>query len=211
MVKEQKSNYITLSGEVMQEPVYSHSCGGEDYFAFPLRCLRLSGTEDLLNVVLSRTHLEQLDGRPGDRVGVIGQVRSYNNHSGQGNKLVITVRVQTLFPAPAQEDHNRVMLTGNLCRKPVYRRTPLGREIADLLLAVNRGNGKADYLPCIAWGGQARRAAWWEVGDRVCIRGRLQSRRYRKVLGSDVVEKVAYEVSGILVERVVSEKSLKKA
>ena len=103
-----------------------------------------------------------------------------------------------------------MLLVGNLCRKPVYRRTPLGREIADLLLAVNRGTGKADYLPCIAWGGQARRAGWWNVGDRVCVRGRLQSRRYRKVVGSDVGEKVAYEVSGILVERVVSEKSLKK-
>ena len=167
MVREQKNNYAALSGEVIQEPIYSHSAGGEDYFTFPLRCLRLSGAEDLLNLVLSRTQLEQLDGRPGDRVG-------------------------------------------NLCRKPVYRRTPLGREIADLLLAVNRGCGKADYLPCIAWGGQARRAGWWNVGDRVCVRGRLQSRRYRKVIGSDVVEKVAYEVSGILVERVVSEKSLKK-
>ena len=168
---------------VIQEPIYSHSAGGEDYFTFPLRCLRLSGAEDLLNLVLSRTQLEQLDGRPGDRVGVVGQVRSYNNHSGQGSKLVITVRVQALFPAPAQEDSNQVRLVGNLCRKPVYRRTPLGREIADLLLAVNRGCGKADYLPCIAWGGQARRAGWWNVGDRVCVRGRLQSRRYRKSSG----------------------------
>ena len=203
MVREQKNNYVALSGEVIQEPTYSHSAGGEDYFTFPLRCLRLSGAEDLLNIILSRSHLEQLDAQPGDRVGLVGQVRSYNNHSGQGSKLVITVRVQEFFPAPAQEDSNRVLLVGNLCRKPVYRRTPLGREIADLLLAVNRGTGKADYLPCIAWGGQ-------NVGDRVCVRGRLQSRRYRKAVGSDVVEKVAYEVSGILVERVVSEKSLKK-
>ena len=226
MVREQKNNYAALSGEVIQEPIYSHSAGGEDYFTFPLRCLRLSGAEDLLNLVLSRTQLEQLDGRPGDRVGVVGQVRSYNNHSGQGSKLVITVRVQALFPAPAQEDSNQVRLVGNLCRKPVYRRTPLGREIADLLLAVNRGCGKADYLPCIAWGGLARRCGALEVGDGVRIEGRLQSRaytkvdhgvsgrlqsrRYRKVVGSDVVEKVAYEVSGILVERVVSEKSLKK-
>ena len=92
----------------------------------------------------------------------------------------------------------------------MLRRTPLGRSICDVILAVNRHYGRADYLPCIAWGGQARRAGWWNVGDRVCVRGRLQSRRYRKVVGSDVVEKVAYEVSGILVERVVSEKSLKK-
>lgn len=152
MVREQKNNYVALSGEVIQEPTYSHSAGGEDYFTFPLRCLRLSGAEDLLNIILPRSRLEQLDAQPGDRVGLVGQVRSYNNHSGQGSKLVITVRVQELFPAPAQEDSNRVLLVGNLCRKPVYRRTPLGREIADLLLAVNRGSGKADYLPCIAWG-----------------------------------------------------------
>ena len=117
MVREQKNNYAALSGEVIQEPIYSHSAGGEDYFTFPLRCLRLSGAEDLLNLVLSRTQLEQLDGRPGDRVGVVGQVRSYNNHSGQGSKLVITVRVQALFPAPAQEDSNQVRLVGNLCRR----------------------------------------------------------------------------------------------
>ena len=146
MVREQKNNYAALSGEVIQEPIYSHSAGGEDYFTFPLRCLRLSGAEDLLNLVLSRTQLEQLDGRPGNRVGVIGQVRSYNNHSGQGSKLVITVRVQALFPAPAQEDSNQVRLVGNLCRKPVYRRTPLGREIADLLLAVNRGMREGGLL-----------------------------------------------------------------
>lgn len=210
MDREQKNNYLELSGQVMQEPSYSHSSGGEDYFRFPLRCLRLSGVEDVLNVVLSRGHLDTWDGKPGDRVGLIGQIRSYNNHSGQGSKLVITARARQLAPAPAEGDRNRVFLLGNLCRKPVYRHTPLGREIADLLLAVNRGGGRADYLPCIVWGGQARRAAWWEVGDRVCVRGRLQSRRYRKMLGEESVEKVAYEVSGILAERVVSEKWLKK-
>lgn len=210
MDREQKNNYVELSGQVIQEPSYSHSSGGEDYFCFPLRCLRLSGTEDVLNIVLSRSHLECWDGKPDDRVGLIGQVRSYNNHSGQGSKLVITVRAQQLLPVPPNEDCNRVFLLGNLCRKPVYRHTPLGREIADLLLAVNRGGGRADYLPCIVWGGQARRAAQWEVGDRICVRGRLQSRRYRKLLGEEAVEKVAYEVSGILVERVVSEKRWKK-
>ena len=195
MVREQKNNYAALSGEVIQEPIYSHSAGGEDYFTFPLRCLRLSGAEDLLNLVLSRTQLEQLDGRPGDRVGVIGQVRSYNNHSGQGSKLVITVRGQTLFPAPAQEDCNQVRLVGNLCRKPVYRRTPLGREIADLLLAVNRGCGKADYLPCIAWGQTAVQIAGMDVGERLALEGRVQSRTYTKLLESGSEERTAFEVS----------------
>ena len=196
MVREQKNNYAALSGEVIQEPIYSHSAGGEDYFTFPLRCLRLSGAEDLLNLVLSRTQLEQLDGRPGDRVGVVGQVRSYNNHSGQGSKLVITVRVQALFPAPAQEDSNQVRLVGNLCRKPVYRRTPLGREIADLLVAVNRPYGKSDYIPCIAWGRNARFASGFSVGTRIQIWGRVQSREYTKKLSETECEKrTAYEVS----------------
>ena len=120
MVREQKNNYAALSGEVIQEPIYSHSAGGEDYFTFPLRCLRLSGAEDLLNLVLSRTQLEQLDGRPGDRVGVVGQVRSYNNHSGQGSKLVITVFAQSIEPGDGSY-FNRILLSGALCKKPVLR------------------------------------------------------------------------------------------
>ena len=197
MVREQKNNYVALSGEVIQEPTYSHSAGGEDYFTFPLRCLRLSGAEDLLNIILSRSHLEQLDAQPGDRVGLVGQVRSYNNHSGQGSKLVITVRVQEFFPAPAQEDSNRVLLVGNLCRKPVYRRTPLGREIADLLLAVNRGTGKADYLPCILWGRTAQQCAGLAVGSPLALTGRLQSRVYVKQLPDRAEERIAYEISAI--------------
>lgn len=208
MGREQKNNYVELTGEIVKEAAYSHSFGGEDYFVFPLRSLRLSGVEDVLNLVMSRNSMDLLDIKPGKKIGIIGEIRSYNNHSGIGSKLVITVRVRSAFPVPEGEDVNRVILLGNLCRKPVYRRTPLGREIADLLLAVNRSCGKADYLPCIAWGGQARRAGRWMVGDRVCIQGRLQSRSYYKVIGCETVEKVAYEVSGMIVERVFPRESV---
>ena len=167
MGKERKTNWAEMMGEAVREATFSHSYGGEDYFVFPFRCRRLSGAEDIINAIASRNTIENFDIKPGRRIGVNGEIRSYNNRSGTGSKLVITVHVNEAFSGDHSEDYNRVMLMGNLCRKPVYRRTPMGREITDLLLAVNRSYGKADYLPCIVWGGMARRAATWEVGDRV--------------------------------------------
>ena len=154
---ERNQNYVELWGVAAGEPVFSHENHTRRFDKFPLRVERLSGQNDVPVIVASEALLRVCPVKVGQSLRITGQLRSFNNRSGQGSKLVITVRVQTLFPAPAQEDCNQVRLVGNLCRKPVYRRTPLGREIADLLLAVNRGCGKADYLPCIAWGGQARR------------------------------------------------------
>ena len=124
-----------------------------------------------------------------------GEVRSYNNRSGQGSKLVITVLVRSARPAPMEEGENRLALAGALCRKPVVRRTPLGREICDLLLAVNRRYRRADYLPCIAWGSLAHQCGQMEVGGRLRLEGRLQSRTYTKVLPEGTQERVAYEIS----------------
>ena len=200
--RERRNNWAALSGDAVREPAFSHNSGGEDYFRFPLRCRRLSGAEDVLQVVVSRSLLERHDVRVGERLSLRGAVRSWNNRSGIGNRLVITVRAARLLPE-TEEDVNQVRLVGNLCKEPVYRRTPLGREIADLLLAVNGRWGKADYLPCIAWGSLARQATRWQVGDRVRLWGRLQSRAYRKVMGEETVEKVAYEVSAMALERIV--------
>lgn len=202
MGKERKTNWAEMMGEAVREPDFSHSYGGEDYFVFPFRCQRLSGAEDVVNVMVSRNTVDHFDIRAGQRMVVKGEVRSYNNRSGTGSKLVITVHASQLLPGQAGEDYNRVTLVGNLCRKPVYRRTPMGREITDLLLAVNRSYGKADYLPCIVWGGMARQAACWDVGDRVRLRGRLQSRTYIKIQNEEAVEKTAFEVSVVTLERI---------
>ena len=138
MGKERKTNWVEMMGEAVREPAFSHSYGGEDYFLFPFRCLRLSGVEDVVNVIVSRNTMDDFDIRAGQRIALKGEVRSYNNRSGTGSKLVITVHAAQILPGQSGEDYNRVALTGNLCRKPVYRRTPMGREITDLLLAVNR-------------------------------------------------------------------------
>ena len=206
---ERNQNYVELWGVAAGEPVFSHENHTRRFDKFPLRVERLSGQNDVPVIVASEALLRVCPVDEGQSLRIVGQLRSFNNKSGQGNRLVITVFAQSIEPGDGSY-FNRILLSGALCKKPVLRHTPLGRSICDVILAVNRHYGRADYLPCIAWGGQARRAGWWNVGDRVCVRGRLQSRRYRKVIGSDVVEKVAYEVSGILVERVVSEKSLKK-
>ena len=206
---ERNQNYVELWGVAAGEPVFSHENHTRRFDKFPLRVERLSGQNDMPVIVASEALLRVCPVDEGQSLRIVGQLRSFNNKSGQGNRLVITVFAQSIEPGDGSY-FNRILLSGALCKKPVLRHTPLGRSICDVILAVNRHYGRADYLPCIAWGGQARRAGWWNVGDRVCVRGRLQSRRYRKVIGSDVVEKVAYEVSGILVERVVSEKSLKK-
>ena len=187
-------NYAELVGEATSEPVFSHTNHGEDYFRLPMRVMRLSGAEDVVNLTVSRGLLEDCHTAAGDRLKVKGEVRSYNNKSGQGSRLVITVYAKTMIHT--EEAHgNRLRLSGVLCKEPVYRRTPLGREICDLMLAVNRRYGRADYLPCIAWGSLAKRCGRLTVGSMLRLDGRLQSRTYHKVVGDYTEQRVAYEVS----------------
>jgi len=186
-------NRIVLRGQAAGEPAPSHRNHGVDYYIVPLRVPRLSGTEDVLNIITA-------DPDPGlwmpeQWLAVQGEVRSYNNRSGQGSKLVITVLARRVQPAEAEEGENRLTLAGVLCRKPVLRRTPLGREICDLLLAVNRPYGRADYLPCIAWGSLAVHCGGLDVGDGLRLEGRLQSRQYHKVIDGEQVERTAFEIS----------------
>lgn len=187
-------NQGNFTGTVLDEPEFSHENHGEDYFRLPLQILRLSGAEDTLPVLVSRTQLEHLPIHAGDRLTVEGEIRSFNNRSGVGSRLVLTVFARHLAPAEG-EDGNTVTLTGVLCKKPVYRHTPLGREICDLTLAVNRRYGRADYLPCISWGAVARTCAGLEVGDALRLEGRFQSREYTKSLEDQVIHRTAYEVS----------------
>ena len=187
-------NRITLHGVVGEEPKSSHMNHGEAFYLFPLRACRLSGVEDCLNVVASQGLLEQCPLCAGSEVTVYGEVRSFNNKSGTGSRLVITVFARELRREQA-EDENMLELSGTLCKAPVYRRTPLGRDICDMMLAVNRRYGRTDYLPCIAWGVLARKCADMQVGDTLEISGRLQSRTYTKRLGERDVERIAFEVS----------------
>lgn len=191
-------NKILLRGQASAPPALSHRNHGVDYYVSPLRVPRLSGVDDVLNLITADP--DPALWAQGRWIEAEGEVRSYNNRSGQGSKLVITVLVRSARPAPVEEGENRLTLAGALCRKPVARRTPLGREICDLLLAVNRKYGRADYLPCIAWGALARSCGELEVGDRLSLSGRLQSRTYRKVLGDREEERTAYEISILSLE-----------
>ena len=161
-------NHIILTGTVGDEAVPSHQNHGVTYFRFPLRVRRLSGAEDVLNVVAAQPLLEQCPVRPGDTLAVEGEVRSYNNRSGTGSKLVITVYARTVEPDSGPH-RNDLTLAGVLCKPTVLRRTPLGREICDMMLAVNRPYGRADYLPCIAWGSLAALCGSMDVGERITL------------------------------------------
>ena len=201
MQTDWNENHAFLRGEVAAAPVVSHENRGVTYWTFPLRVERLSGAEDRLNVVASAGQLEQCPVAPGAEVEIEGEVRSFNNKSGRGSRLVITLFARSLRPAEG-EHANDLSLAGVLCKPPVLRRTPLGRDICDLMLAVNRRYGRADYLPCIAWGGLARRCGALEVGDGVRIEGRLQSRAYTKVDHGVSEVRTAYEVSVMKLEPV---------
>lgn len=202
MQTDWNENRARLVGQAMGEPEYSHTNHGEDFFRFPLRTCRLSGAADQVNVLVSRTLLESRPIHPEDRLIIEGEVRSFNNRTGIGSRLVITVFAKLIAPAGEEDDDNRLTLAGVLCKPPNYRQTPLGREICDLMLAVNRKYGRADYLPCIAWGVLAQRSARLSVGDGIRLEGRLQSRAYTKITEAGQVKRVAFEVSIMTMELV---------
>lgn len=186
-------NRIVLRGQLEDYPTPSHQNHGVNYYIAPLRVPRLSGVDDVLNLITADSDHQLW--RPGQWLSVQGEVRSYNNRSGQGSKLVVTVLVRSACPTQEEFGENQLILSGALCRKPVARRTPLGREICDLLLAVNRPYGRADYLPCIAWGSLATHCGSLPVGALLRLEGRLQSRQYHKMVNEVQVIRTAYEVS----------------
>lgn len=197
-------NHISLVGLAGGPAVLSHENHGVSYFRFPLRVSRLSGAEDVLNVVAAESILRQCPVEPGALLAVEGEVRSYNNRSGTGSKLVITVYARTLERGDGAHK-NDLTLAGVLCKPPVLRRTPLGREICDMMLAVNRRYGRADYLPCIAWGGLAAWCSQLDVGDGLKLNGRLQSREYTKEENGESIRRTAFEVSVMSLEPVEPE------
>ena len=191
---EEARNIVQLRGEALQEPTLSHENHGQRFYRFLLSVRRLSGQADLLPVIATEEQLQYLLPLAGRRLVIEGQLRSFNNKSGQGSRLVISVLARTLY-LTQEEDRNDVILRGVLCKPPVVRRTPLGRCISDMMLAVNRRYGRADYLPCIAWGQVAMVTGRMAVGDALALEGRVQSRIYTKVLEGCVQERTAYEVS----------------
>ena len=193
-------NRVHLCGQAADAPVLSHINHGCAFYRFTLSVLRLSGQADKLPVIVPKALLDAVPVAAGDTVTVIGQLRSFNNKSGQGSRLVISVFAHQLTPG-GESPFNQIQLSGVLCKTPVPRRTPLGREICDIILAVNRRYGRADYLPCICWGAVARACAELNVGDALRLEGRFQSRGYLKKLGEQSISRVAYEVSAMSVER----------
>ena len=174
-----------------------------------IRVERLSDSEDLIPVMVSERLLDVTKDYKGLKIEVVGQFRSYNRHEEKKNKLVLSVfarEIDFVDEMPENSKTNQIFLDGFICKPPIYRRTPLGREIADILLAVNRPYGKSDYIPCICWGRNARFAGTFQVGSRCLVWGRIQSREYVKKLGEGEMEKrIAYEVSVSKLETVYEE------
>ena len=189
------NNKIFLRGRLAAPPSLSHTNHGVEYMLLPLSVCRLSGAEDTLHVIASR---EQLSALPpldtGSPLTVSGEVRTFNNRSCVGSRLVISIFARSLSQEEG-EDENHLELSGTICKPPVLRTTPLGRTICDMILAANRRYGRADYLPCIAWGSLAYRCGAMEVGGRLALEGRLQSRIYTKEIDGQTQERTAFEVS----------------
>ena len=193
------NNSVVVIGTVITELEFSHEVYGEKFYSFKLDVPRLSETSDVIRVTISERFFGCIKPVVGDTVLIKGQFRSYNNFSNIGNKLLLTVFVKEIERTDELESFknpNSIYLNGYVCKRPVYRTTPFQREIADILLAVNRSYNKSDYIPCIAWGRNAKFAETLEVGTNLKVWGRIQSREYQKRIGEDEFEtKMAYEIS----------------
>ena len=211
------NNHLVLMGKVTSEKRFSHEIYGESFYIFDMEVPRLSDTQDIIPVTISERLIPDGSLEIGKKVLIKGQFRSYNSYENERNKLILTVFAKDIFfedeiESQVSEEENKeivsneVILTGYICKKPIYRQTPFGREIADLLLAVNRAYNKSDYIPAIAWGRTARFCQNIDVGTEVKVTGRVQSRTYEKKFEDGTSEtRVAYEVSVASLE-VVEEK-----
>ena len=203
-----ENNYLTLVGKVTGEKRFSHEIYGESFYIFNLEIPRLSGNSDIIPITVSERLIKEDTLTEGKKLLIKGQFRSYNSYENEKNRLILTVFAKDIVEVEEDKEDeenemvkkdtvtNEVVLVGYICKKPIYRQTPFGREISDLLLAVNRAYNKSDYIPCIAWGRNARFCQNLEVGTEVKVVGRVQSRNYEKKHEDGTVEtRVAYEVS----------------
>ncbi|MBP3630482.1 MAG: single-stranded DNA-binding protein [Clostridia bacterium] len=200
----EKNNVAHISGKVAEEPQFSHLILGEGFYNLNLEVIRLSEEVDILPVTVSERLLESGVAEVGNYIKIKGQLRSYNSYQNRKNHLILTVFARDIEKVEEEEaanSPNQICLNGYVCRTPVYRTTPFGREIADILLAVNRSYNKSDYIPCITWGRNAKYTSKLNVGDNIKVLGRIQSRNYQKKLeDGSVITKTAYEVSVSKVE-----------
>ena len=191
----EKNNNVIIKGHIEEAPVYSHSVLGEGFYEFKLTVPRLSEQVDKLPVTISERLLPQIKGL-NQEIGIVGQLRSYNKLENDKSRLILTVFAREVVPADEISNSNQIVALGYVCKEPIYRTTPFGREITDVLIAVNRAYNKSDYLPCIAWGRNARYTGDLAVGEKVKLIGRIQSREYQKhTENGEVLTKTAYEVS----------------
>ena len=194
-----ENNQVSIIGEIVSDFVFSHEVYGEGFYMVDVSVSRLSNFVDYIPVMISERLIDVKESCAGKFVKICGQFRSFNRHEEHKNRLVLSVfarELEFLDSATDEDASNQIFLDGYVCKETVYRRTPLGREIADLLIAVNRSYGKSDYIPCICWGRNARFASGFGVGTHVQIWGRIQSREYVKKLSeTEVEQRVAYEVS----------------
>jgi len=194
-----ENNVVTISGKVVSEVEYSHEVYGEGFYSFYLDVPRLSDSSDKISVTFSERLVPKSKLQIGVPLEIEGQFRSYNSYKSESNKLVLTVFAREVIFADEEKrikNPNQIYLNGYICKNPIYRMTPFGREITDILVAVNRPYNKSDYIPCIAWGRNARYSQNLTIGDNIKIWGRIQSREYQKKLESgEAISKTAYEVS----------------
>ena len=194
-----ENNQVVIMGEIVGEFTFSHEIYGEGFYMVDVLVTRLSESADVIPLMVSERLLDVTKDYRGYKIMVTGQFRSYNRHEERKNKLVLSVfarEIEFIEEIGESSKTNQIFLDGYICKEPIYRKTPLGREIADLLLAVNRPYGKSDYIPCICWGRNARFAEGFQVGEHIQLWGRIQSREYQKKISETEFEKrIAYEVS----------------
>lgn len=194
-----ENNQVTIVGTIVSEFTFSHEVFGEGFYMVLVEVKRLSESADVIPLMVSERLIDVKADYRGEKISVAGQFRSYNRHEEKKNRLVLSVfarELEFVEEEPENAKTNQIFLDGYICKPPIYRKTPLGREIADLLIAVNRPYGKSDYIPCICWGRNARFASAFEVGGHAHIWGRIQSREYvKKLEDGDAEKRVAYEVS----------------
>lgn len=194
-----ENNQVMIMGRIVSDFSFSHEIFGEGFYMVEVEVARLSDSADIIPFMVSERLLDVTLDYKGRDIAVTGQFRSYNRHEERKNRLVLSVfarEIEFIDEIGENTKTNHIYLDGYICKAPIYRKTPLGREIADLLLAVNRPYGKSDYIPCICWGRNARYASSFEVGSRCAVWGRIQSREYMKKVGEEDLERrVAYEVS----------------